>query len=67
MSAYEDYGGQLHVPGAYVEVIHRACKNCKAEPGQLCTFQAEVLDNGMVKRVTKTRHHPCIARTKGDR
>ena len=65
--AYHDYGGQLHVPASYAGVIHRACVNCKAEPNKLCTFQAEELINGVVQKVTKNRHHPCIARIKGDR
>lgn len=62
---YDEYGGRRSHPAAYDGAIDRDCPACKAPAGQVCTFLAETFINGVPGKTTKNRHHPCIARTKG--
>lgn len=62
---YDEYGGRRSHPASYDGAIDRDCPACSAAAGALCTFSAQVLVNGIPGKATRTRHLPCIARTKG--
>ncbi|ORA25188.1 hypothetical protein [Mycobacterium aquaticum] len=64
MSSYDDLGGGRRVPAAYDGCIHRPCTECGAQPDELCTFDVQVPSPSGPKTVRKTRHCPCVSRTR---